>query len=322
MLCGQGPAPAGATIAHFRDLGLDLIPGSGLLAAAVPGQHRGLADAAARPRHGDAARGARARDPLRRDGHPGAAADRGDHRPGGRPVPRAVAHLGRSVYLGARRLAAQPGLGRRPCERLRATRPRPPAATARRRSSTRCDSWQRGFVAAQIDAFARTPLWDSSGERHAGVLTGRGPGRLGARPTRRPATLDFGGLTVCKTGPWGQGPVLLQQLALLDGLRPHAGHAPTSSTPSSSAPSSPSPTARRGTATRAEVPLDALLSPDYADDRRTLVGDDGRRPAAPGHAGRARPRRCPISSLTAAERGRVAGRVRPDDVRADGVAHR
>ena len=38
VICGQGPAPAGATIAHFRDdLGLDMVPGTGLLAACVPG---------------------------------------------------------------------------------------------------------------------------------------------------------------------------------------------------------------------------------------------------------------------------------------------
>src|SRR6201988_3670282 len=36
MICGQGVAPQAATIAKFRELGLDLIPGTGLLAAAVP----------------------------------------------------------------------------------------------------------------------------------------------------------------------------------------------------------------------------------------------------------------------------------------------
>src|SRR3984957_16355232 len=36
MICGQGGAPAAATIGRFRQLGLDLIPGTGLLAAAVP----------------------------------------------------------------------------------------------------------------------------------------------------------------------------------------------------------------------------------------------------------------------------------------------
>src|SRR5918997_1800204 len=34
---GQGPVPAAATIERFADLGLDLIPGTGLLAACVPG---------------------------------------------------------------------------------------------------------------------------------------------------------------------------------------------------------------------------------------------------------------------------------------------
>ncbi len=38
VICGQGPAPAGATIRHYRDeLGLDLVPGTGLLAACIPG---------------------------------------------------------------------------------------------------------------------------------------------------------------------------------------------------------------------------------------------------------------------------------------------
>jgi gamma-glutamyltranspeptidase/glutathione hydrolase len=37
VLCGQGPAPAAATVAHYRDLGFQLIPGAGPLAAAVPG---------------------------------------------------------------------------------------------------------------------------------------------------------------------------------------------------------------------------------------------------------------------------------------------
>src|SRR3954469_9976123 len=37
VLMGQGPAPAGATIAHYRGEGLDLVPGAGGLAAAIPG---------------------------------------------------------------------------------------------------------------------------------------------------------------------------------------------------------------------------------------------------------------------------------------------
>ena len=37
VLCGQGTAPAAATPEAFAGLGLDLVPGSGLLAACVPG---------------------------------------------------------------------------------------------------------------------------------------------------------------------------------------------------------------------------------------------------------------------------------------------
>src|ERR1700729_247232 len=37
VICGQGPAPGGATIAHYRREGLSLVPGTGLLAACVPG---------------------------------------------------------------------------------------------------------------------------------------------------------------------------------------------------------------------------------------------------------------------------------------------
>src|SRR5882757_11258259 len=37
VMCGQGVMPAKATIAHYRGLGLDLIPGTGLLPACVPG---------------------------------------------------------------------------------------------------------------------------------------------------------------------------------------------------------------------------------------------------------------------------------------------
>ena len=37
VICGQGPAPAGATIAHYRSEGLEMVPGTGLLAACVPG---------------------------------------------------------------------------------------------------------------------------------------------------------------------------------------------------------------------------------------------------------------------------------------------
>src|SRR5215210_7566323 len=41
VLCAQGVAPAAATIGKFRELGHELVPGVGLLAACVPGAFDG-----------------------------------------------------------------------------------------------------------------------------------------------------------------------------------------------------------------------------------------------------------------------------------------
>src|SRR5260221_7872025 len=37
VICGQGCAPGGATVDRYRSMGLDLVPGTGFLAAVVPG---------------------------------------------------------------------------------------------------------------------------------------------------------------------------------------------------------------------------------------------------------------------------------------------
>ena len=37
VICGQGVSPAAASIDTYRNLGLDLVPGTGLLAPCVPG---------------------------------------------------------------------------------------------------------------------------------------------------------------------------------------------------------------------------------------------------------------------------------------------
>jgi gamma-glutamyltranspeptidase/glutathione hydrolase len=58
---------------------------------------------------------------------------------------------------------------------------------------------------------------DVSGERHSGLLTGDDLARWSAS-FEEPLSLDFGPYTVVKPGAWSQGPVFLQQLALLDGM--------------------------------------------------------------------------------------------------------
>ena len=92
---------------------------------------------------------------------------------------------------------------------------------------------------------------DVSGSPHKGVLRADDMARWQAT-VEAPLTYDYGRYTVCKPGVWSQGPVMLQQLALLkgfelDGLDP-AG--PNSFTCRSKPQSSPSPTARSFMATR------------------------------------------------------------------------
>jgi gamma-glutamyltranspeptidase/glutathione hydrolase len=80
------------------------------------------------------------------------------------------------------------------------------------------DAWYRGFVAETVDGFVQTTeAMDSSGERHRGVLTANDFAPFEAA-FERPESLAYDGWTVYKTGPWGQGPVFLQQLTLLAGF--------------------------------------------------------------------------------------------------------
>ena len=83
------------------------------------------------------------------------------------------------------------------------------------------DAWTTGFVADAVDDFCRTPWLDTSGQRSTGVLTGQDLADW--RPGYEPAvTTGFGPWTVAKAPAWTQGPAFLQQLRLLDGadLRP------------------------------------------------------------------------------------------------------
>src|SRR5262249_563920 len=79
-------------------------------------------------------------------------------------------------------------------------------------------AWSRGFVAEAIDTFCRTQeAMDTSGSPHRGLLTGADMAAWSPH-LEAPATYDYGRFTVCKGGFWSQGPVLLQQLALLKGF--------------------------------------------------------------------------------------------------------
>jgi gamma-glutamyltranspeptidase / glutathione hydrolase len=141
------------------------------------------------------------------------------------------------------------------------------------------DAYYRGFVADAIADFS---------SRNGGLLTGDDLASWRAT-YEQPATFDYADLTICKTGPWGQGPVLLQQLALLAGFDLRAVGLGSADYVHTIVECAKLAFADReawyGDPDHVDVPLQALLSPSYADERRALIGDEASlelRPGAPG----------------------------------------
>lgn len=288
VVCGQGVAPAAATPARVADLGLSHVPGTGHLAAVVPGAFGAWLDLLAR--HGtwsfpDVARYAIG---YARDGFP--------------LVPRAaetiagVADLFRAHWPTSAATWMPDGVAPAPSARFRN---RDLAATLQRLSDEAAAASTResgieaarrafydGFVAEAVDAFCRTPLMDSTGTPHAGLLTGDDMAgwRAAVEPT---VSTTFAGRTVHKTGPWGQGPVLLQQLQMLaalgvEDLRPGSVelvHTVTEVAKLALADRD----AWYGDSAPADVPLAALLDPAYAAARATTVGAQASADWRPGH---------------------------------------
>ncbi len=219
VVCGQGVAPAAATAEAFTDLGLDAVPGTGPLAAVVPGAFGGWLELLRRwgtwslrdvlePAIGYALDGApvlprvsatiAAMAPtFEQEWEPSAATYLVD---GAAPAP-----------WSRLRLTALGETYRRVLDEAEAAGPdREAQLEAARRA------WYEGFVAEAVDAFGRDRAWrDTSGERHHGLLTGAD--LAGWRATvEEPLLGTYRDVQVAKTGPWGQGPSLLQALALLD----------------------------------------------------------------------------------------------------------
>ena len=291
VLCGQGTAPAAATPAAFAALGLDLVPGSGLLAACVPGSFgawmlmlREFGTFRLRDVLGYAISYAADGYPvlpaiswgiasvaeLFRDYWPSSAEV---YLPGGR-VPAPGSRFANPVLAATYQRILD--------EAEAASQDRDEQIEAARRA------YYEGFVAEAIAAYvASAEVMDVTGQPHRGLLSHAD--LAGWQPRlEEPLTFDFGGLTVCKTQPWGQGPVFLQQLALLGGfdlpaMRPGTAdyvHTVTESGKLAFADRE----AWYGDPDFADVPVKALLSAGYADERRRLVSPEasaGLRPGAP-----------------------------------------
>ena len=299
VLDGQGPAPAAATAEAFASLGLDLVPGTGLLAACVPAAFGTWMLLLAR--YGSL--------PLRevmqyaigyaRDGYPvvpgisagiASVADLfRDHWPSSAEV-----YLAGGVPAPGSRFA-NPALAAT-YERVLAEAEAAGPDRERQIEAARA-AFYEGFVAEAITGYlASAEVMDVTGQRHRGLLAA---GDLAAwrAGVEQPATLEYQGLTVCKTGPWGQGPVFLQQLALLAGFG--LGGAPTAEYIHTVVECAKLAFADReawyGDPRHADVPLADLLSAQYADSRHGLVtatasgelrpgSPGGRPPVLPGYA--------------------------------------
>ncbi|MBL4721031.1 MAG: gamma-glutamyltransferase, partial [Alphaproteobacteria bacterium] len=137
-----------------------------------------------------------------------------------------------------------------------------------------------------VDRFCReNEFLDTSGERHGGLMTGDD---MAAARTQieAPASLDYGRYTVFKAGPWSQGPVMLQQLALLKGFDLGA-MAPDGAdfvhTVTECAKLAFADRERfYGDPNFVDVPMTPLLSTRYNDARRKLVGHDASGDIRPG----------------------------------------
>jgi gamma-glutamyltranspeptidase/glutathione hydrolase len=277
VLCAQGPAPAAATIPRFRELGHDLIPGTGLLAACVPGAFDGwllllrelgswrLADVL-EPAIGYAETGFPVAPGIVRTIEAVEEQLRGWPASGELYLPApAIGRLFRNWELAQtyRRILDESRGGSREAEIERAR-----------------DSWYRGFVAETVDRFSA---------EHDGLLTGDDLARWRAA-FEQPVVFDFRGLTVCKAGPWSQAPVFLQQLALLDRFDLEAMGPASADYVHTVVECAKLAFADReafyGDPDFTTVPLDRLLSRAYGDERRELVGREASYELRPGDGGR------------------------------------
>jgi gamma-glutamyltranspeptidase/glutathione hydrolase len=288
LICGQGPAPAGATIAHYKSEGLDMVPGTGLLAACVPGMFDSwmrllrdygtmkLADVLA-PAISYAQNGhplveranatIRTVEKLFREHWPTSAAI---YLPGGKPAETGTLFTNKTLAATYTRVLkeAESAGGDRTAQIEKAR-----------------NVWSQGFVAEAIDKFCRTQaVMDTSGAPHKGVLTGQDMATWQAG-LEAPLTYDYGRYTVCKA-PWSQGPVTLQQLALLKGFNldgmdvvgPDFIHLVVECSKLAYADREKF----YGDPDFVEVPFHTLLSDAYNTERRKLVSDKASLELRPG----------------------------------------
>ncbi len=287
VICGQGVAPAAATLDAFANLGLDLIPGTGLLPAVVPGAFDAWCL-------------------LLRDWGTWELQDVlayaiGYARSGIHTVPRVSAAIesvrplfeaewptSAAVYLPHGRVPETGGLFARPAVADTYERVCREAVGSSREA--RIDAarkfWYCGYVAETIGRFYQgAGVLDASGRRHRGLLSAEDLASWQAT-VEDPVGFEYRGRTVLKCGAWSQGPSFLQQLALLRGYDidamdpngPDFVHTVVECAKLAFADRE----AYYGDPNFVDVPLDTLLSAEYNDRRRQLVGKGASLELRPG----------------------------------------
>jgi gamma-glutamyltranspeptidase/glutathione hydrolase len=289
VICGQGVAPAGLSVAHVKgELGLDLIPGTGFLAAMVPGAFD--AWALMLRDYGTWS----LRDVM---SYAIGYAHRGIHY-----VPRVVATLNtvrplfetewptsaetwlRNGGPVAGGLYANPALGHTWERVLREAEAAGHDRVAQIEAAR--NAWYGGFVAEAIgDFLAKNEILDASGRRHRGVLSAQDMHHWRAS-TEAPLKRDYRGHTLLKCGVWSQGPAMLQTLALLEGFD-MAGMDPMGeqfvhTVVECMKLAFADREAFYGDPDFVDVPIHHLLSEDYAAERRRLVGEAASLELRPG----------------------------------------
>ncbi|OWJ80204.1 gamma-glutamyltransferase family protein [Haematobacter genomosp. 1] len=288
VICAQGPAPAKATIEHYRSEDIDLIPGDGLLSTVIPGAFDGwmlmLRD------YGTMT----VREVLEpaihyaEDGHPVLAR-----------VSATIEGLGEffekewptshETWLPGGSAPAPESNFRNPvlAETWKRIVAEAEAAGSREKGIEAArNAFYRGFVAEAIQSYLDTAeVMDATGARHKGVLSAEDMAGWQAT-VEEPLTYDYHGWQVAKTGPWGQGPVMAQALALLKGydlaamdpLGPDFVHTVVEAMKLAYADRE----VYYGDPDFADVPLGALLSDGYNDARRKLIGAEASMELRPG----------------------------------------
>ncbi len=222
---GNTMAPARATIAHYRALGLDLVPGEGLLAAGVPAAFAAFACALENFGTKSLAEVTGPALALCEDGfpmHPGLCGDEQSFDiPGlGLSSIHANAEVFRTRWPSTGRVHMPGGELPRSGDIIR----NPALANLFRRLLDAEAGAHKGGreagVRAAVERFYRGDIAReivAHSDAHGGLLALEDLAKFTTR-IEEPTSRTYRGATVFKCGPWSQGPVFLQQLALLEGF--------------------------------------------------------------------------------------------------------